>query len=88
MVCAFYLQAAMWLPVSPVGVQALGFAPYNPLEHTYDRHMCPADGFWPIPGVHCVAAPCTALSRGSFMILSELYSSHSINIVGHADLWA
>ena len=35
--------------------------------------------YGPCQGMHQVAAPPTALSRGSFMLLIQISTSHSIN---------
>ena len=45
--------------------------------------MHPGDGHQSMPGKHQVTAPSTALSRGSFLLLNQLFSSYSNNMVGH-----
>ena len=37
----------------------------NPLELPMEAYVQPGDGHWPIPGIHRVDVPCTALSRGA-----------------------
>ena len=54
--------------------------------YPWHAYVPPGAGPWPMPGVHQVAAPCTALSRGSFMLLTPLSFSHSINMVEHTVL--
>ena len=48
--------------------------------------MPPGDGLWSMPGVHWLAAPFAALSRRSSMLLTQLFPSHSICMVGHTPL--
>ena len=48
-----------------------GLQCHNPLEDTLGRCMPPGDGLQPIPGVHQVIAPITALSR------VELHATYS-----------
>ena len=50
--------------------------------------MQPGDGHWPTPGMHGVAAPTAALSRGCLLLLSQLSPSHSNYMVGHKALGA
>ena len=50
--------------------------------------MQPGDGHWPTPGMHRVSTSSTPLSRGSLMLLNQLFPSHPIYIVGHTSLEA
>ena len=50
--------------------------------------MQPGDGHWPTPGRHRVVAPSTTLSRGSLMLISLLFPSQPIYMVGHTALRA
>ena len=53
------------MPYSPKWAQPLGFAPLQPFgAYPWQVYMQPGDGHWPTPGMHRVAAPFTALSRG------------------------
>ena len=76
-----------WMPYSPMVAKALWICTTATLEHSHGRHMCilvmvidPCQEF------HWVAAPSTALRRGSLMLLSQLSSNHSKNMVKHTAL--
>ena len=70
-----------------LGAQPLGFAPLQPLGvYPWQAYVQTGDGHWPTPDMHRVAAPSTTLSRGSLMLLSLLFPSHPIYIVGHEAL--
>ena len=76
---AFQLFLTCWcLFVTP---QPFGVYPWQ-------VYLDPGDGLWPMPGVHWVAAPPTALSRGSFMLLMQWFPSYSIYVLGHTALEA
>ena len=62
-----------------------GFAPLQPMEYNLGRHVSPGDGMWTIPGM---PAPSTSFGGERFMLLIQLSSSYSINIMGHTDLGA
>ena len=50
---------------SPMGAQPLAFAPFQSLgAYPWQAYVQPGDGHWPTPGMHRMAAPSTALSRG------------------------
>ena len=83
LVSAFYFQVLCWMPYSPLGAQPLGFAPLQPLGvYPWQAYVQPCDGHWSTPGMHRVAASSTTLSRGSLMLLSLLFPSHPISVVG------
>ena len=84
-----YSTCLVSILVSPLGAQPLGFAPLQPLEvYLWQAYVQPGDGHWPTPCMHRVAAPSTTLSRGSLMLLSLLFPSHPISMVGHTALGA
>ena len=69
------------------GDLAIGFAPLQPLGvNPWQAYVQPCDGHQLTPGVHRVAAPSTTLSRGSLLLLSLLFPSHPIYVVGHTAL--
>ena len=69
--------------------QLLGFVPLQPFRaYPWQAHVQPGDGHWPTPGMHQVAAPSTALSRGDFCYSNQLSSTHSNYMVGHTALGA
>ena len=85
MVYAFSFQVPMWVPFSHHGVQPLGFAlpqPFRP--YLWQAYVHSGDGLRPTSGMHWVAAPSTALNRGSHILLSQLSCSHSNSMMGHA----
>ena len=89
LVSAFYFQEPCWMLYSPFGAQLLGFAPLQSLGvYLWQTYVQPGDGHWPTPGMHRVAAPSTTLSRGSLLLLSLLFPSHPIYMVGHTALEA
>ena len=62
----------------------LRFAPLQPFgAYPSQAYVQPGDGHWPTSGMHRVATPSTALSRGSLLLLNQLSSSHSSYMVGH-----
>ena len=69
----FLLSGATLDAISPTGAQLLGFAQLQPFGacpgHAYVQ---PGSGHQPTPCMHRVAAPSTALSRGSLLLLSLL----------------
>ena len=68
------------------GLKPLGFAPVQPFgAYPWQPYVQLGDGHWPTPGMHQVAAPSTALSRGSLLLLSQL-SINSNYMVGHTAL--
>ena len=74
MVVVFCFQVPRWQSCSPVGDQPLRFARLQPFGvYPWQAYVPPSDGLWPMPGVHQVAAPLTALSRvGTFLLLIQL----------------
>ena len=70
--------------------QLLGFAPLQLFgAYPWQAYVQPGDGHWPTLGMHRVAAPSTALSRGNLMLLNQLFpSSHPNYMVGHSALGA
>ena len=87
LVSAFYFQVPHWMPYSPMGHQPLGFAPLQPLGiYPWQAYVQPGDGHQSTPGMHRVAAPSTTLSRGNLLLLSLLFPSHPIHMVGHTAL--
>ena len=86
---AFCFQVLCWMHYSPSGAKLLGFVPLQSLGiYLWQAYVQPGDGHWPTPGMHRVAAPSTTLSRGSLMLLSLLFPSHLIYMVGHTALGA
>ena len=86
---AVYSQVPSWMPYSPLAAQPLGFAPLQHFgTYPWEAYVQPGDGHWPTPGMHRVAAPSTTLSRGSLLLLNQLFPSHPIYMVGHAALRA
>ena len=55
----------------------------NTLEFTCDKHVQPVDGHQPTPSMHRVAVPSTTLSRGSLLLLNQLFPSHPIYMLGY-----
>ena len=52
------------------GAQSLEFAPLQPFRaYLWQAYMQSGEGHLPMPGMHWVAAPSTALSRGSLLLL-------------------
>ena len=89
LVSAFYHQVPCWMPYSPLGAQPVGFAPLQPLGvYPWQEYVQPGDGHQPTPSMCRVAAPSTILSRGSLLLLSLLFPSHPIYMVGHMPLGA
>ena len=89
LVSAFYFQVHCWMAYSPLRIQPFGFAPLQPLgAYPWQPYVQPGDGHQPTPGMHRVAAPFITLSRGNLMLLSLLFSSHPIYMVGHIALGA
>ena len=87
LVPAFYLQVPCWMPYSSLGVTPFGFAPLQPLAvYPWEAYLRPGDCHWPTQVMHRVAAPSTMLSRGSLMLLHQLFPSHPIYMVGYTDL--
>ena len=87
LVSAFYFQMPCWMPYSPLRAQLLGFVPWQPLGvYPWQAYVQPGHGHQPTPGMHRVAAPSTMLSRGSHMLLIQLFPSHPIYMVGHTAL--
>ena len=67
MAYAFCFQVPCWMPYSPMGAQPLGLVPLQPFgAYLWQANVHPGDGHWQTLGLHCVAAPSTALSRGAF----------------------
>ena len=76
------LSVSMWLPCSLKGIQPLGFVTPQPFRVCpWKDYVLSGDGLWPTPGVHWVAAPSTASSRGSFMLVIQLSPSYFISMV-------
>ena len=89
LVSVFYFQVPSWMPYSHMGAQLLGFAPLQPFGVCpCQAYVQPGDGHWSTPGMHRVAASSTTLSRGSLLLLSQLFSNHPIYMVGHIVLGA
>ena len=73
MVFPFCFQVLMWLPCSPMGTQPLGFATSQPFgAYHWQAYMSPDDSLGPTLGIHQVAAPLTAFSWGSLLLLISL----------------
>ena len=51
--------------------------------YSWQAYMQPGDGHWSTLGMHRVAASSTTLSRGSLLLLNQLFPSHPIYMVGH-----
>ena len=86
-VLLFVFCFKVWLSCLPVGAQPLGFLSLQSFRiYPWQAYLPPGYGPWPMQGVHWVAAPPTALSRGSFMLLIKLSLSHSIHILEHTAL--
>ena len=84
MVCVFYFQIPMWMSCSAIGTQWLGYAPLQPFgAYLLQPYMHPGDDLRPMPGMHKVAGPFTASRRGILILLSQVSSSHSSNMVLH-----
>ena len=65
LVYAFCFHVPCWMLYSHMGPQPLGFATLQPFgAYPWQAYVLPGNGHWPTPGMHRVAAPCTALSRG------------------------
>ena len=74
---------------SPLWAQPLGFAPLQPFGvYPWQAYVQPGDGHCSMPSVRRVAAPSTTLSRGSLLLLSQLFPSNPIYMVGHTALGA
>ena len=72
-----------------MGAQPLEFAPLQPFgAYPCQAYVWPGDGHQLTPGMHRVAAPSGVLSRGSLMLLSQLFPSHLNDMVGHTALGA
>ena len=96
----FYVFGVFWCMLCTFGCHAdcciylLGlnhwcFHHCNPLEITHGRHVCNlATVISPHKVCTAVAAPSTALTRGSLLLLSELSSSHANYMVGYTGLGA
>ena len=83
------LSGAMLDAMFTPGGQPLGFAPLQPLGvYPWQAYGQPGDGHWPTPGMHRMAAPSTTLSRGSLMLLSLVFPSFPMYMVGHTALGA
>ena len=78
------LDAIFTLGCSTVGVCTIT----APWSYPWQAYVQPGDGHWPTPGMHRVAGPSTILSRGSLLLLSLLFPSHPIYMVGHTALGA
>ena len=64
---------------------AIGYYNTTALQSLPLAGICaPGDALWPTPGVHWLTASSNSLSWGSFMLVIQLFHSHSIHIVGHA----
>ena len=69
------------------GAQPLGFAPMQPLGiYPWQVYVQPGDCHWPTPGGHRLAAPSSTLSRGSLLLLSLLFPTHPIYMMGNTAL--
>ena len=70
------------------GFAPLGFVPLQPLGvYLWQAYVQPGDGHCPHQ-VCRLAAPSTTLSRGSLLLLSQLFPSHPFYMVWHIDLGA
>ena len=57
-------QVPFRMPYSPVRVHPLRFTPLQPFgAYTCQEYVHPHDGHWPMPWMHWVAVPSTALDR-------------------------
>ena len=85
----FLLSGALPHAIFTPWVQPLGFALLQPLAvYPQQAYVQPGDGHWPTPSMQRVAAPSTTLSRGSLLLLSLLFPSRPIYMVGHTALRA
>ena len=67
------------MPYSPMGDQPLGFAPLQPFGvDPWQAYVQPGDGHRSTPGMHRVAAPSATLSRGSLLLLIQLFPNYPI----------
>ena len=83
----FLLSSAMLDAIFTLGAQLFGFAPLQPFRvYPWQAYVQPSDGHWPTPDMHRVAAASATLSRGSLMLLSLLFPSHPIYMLGHTAL--
>ena len=83
------LSGSHVVPCSPMGAQLLGFAPLQPYGvYPWQGYVLLGNGLWPMQVGHWVAAPSTALSKGSFPLLIQLDPSYSIYTVGYTALGA
>ena len=86
---AFWFQGFMWLPCSSMGTQPLGLATLQPFwVYPWQAYVPSGDSLWPLPEVHKVAAPPTALCGGELHATHSAVSSHSIHMMGHTALEA
>ena len=89
LVSAFYFQVPCRMPYPQWGLNHWGLHHCNPLEFTpWQAYVQCGNGHQPTPGMQRVAAPFSTLSRGSLMLLSLLFPSHPIYMMGHTALGA
>ena len=87
LVYALCFHVPCWMAYKPMGAQPLEFAPLQPFgAYPWQAYVDPGDGHCPTPGMHLVAAPSTALSRGGLLLLNQWFFSQFIFIVGHTAL--
>ena len=62
----------MWMPFLPMGSKPLGFAPLQAfISYPWQAYVHIDDGLRPMLGIQQVAVSTTALSRGTFILLSQ-----------------
>ena len=89
LVYAFCFQVPCCMSYSPMGAQPLGFASLQPFgAYPWEAYVQHGDGHQPTPGMHRVAASSTVFSRGSLMLLNQLFPSHPKYMAGHTALGA
>ena len=83
----FLFSGTMLDAVFTNGALPVGFTPLEPFgAYPWQTYVQRGIGHWSTPGMHRVAAPSTAFSRGSLLLLNQLSSSHSNYMVGHTGL--
>ena len=89
MVYDFCFQVPSWMLCSPVGTQPLKFAPLQPFgAYTCQAHVQSGDGHWSTPLMHKWLLPPLLWIGGSLLLINQLSSGHSNDIVRHAALGA
>ena len=87
MVFSFCFQVPMWLPCSTMEAQLLGFARLQLFGlYPWQAYVPLSDGLWPTRLVHCMPLLSLLQVGRSFMLLLQVYHSHSTSIMGHKAL--